>query len=79
MQNIHERLYLPRNNEKFNFEFVSHQPEPVKLGQVTLSGFDFTDNEKSHVSYYVCKDELTIPALQNLIRDLQNELAERLV
>ena len=22
MQNIHERLYLPLNNEKFNFEFV---------------------------------------------------------
>ena len=64
-----ERLYLPRNNDR----------EPVKLGQVTLSGFDFTDKEKSHVSHYVCLDELTIPALQYLITDLQNELAERLV
>ena len=79
MKNVHERLFLPRNSEKFNFDFNGHISEPVKLGQVTLSGFDFTDNEKSHVSYYVCKDELTIPALQNLIRDLQDELADRLV
>ena len=72
MQNIHERLYIPRKNDV---------PNPIKLGQVTLSGFDFghNDPDKRHVSYYACLDELTIPALQNLIRDLQDELADRLV